>query len=162
AWKKGEAEKEAEIRRQIAGEAEKRELARIAKEPIPPNLESDFQKMHSLYWTARRRWASELSQNDPELFRHLVPCDPVVTVASDVVYFECFSKDESSYGCLLVDRDAFDAGTAGLGTTNVDYSLALYEHFQTLRTYRTSRLLVDPTGFEVAVEGMPDYREEKI
>ena len=26
----------------------------------------------------------------------------------------------------------------GLGTTNVDYSLALYEHFQTLRTYRNA------------------------
>ncbi|MEZ4309869.1 MAG: hypothetical protein R3F14_17665 [Polyangiaceae bacterium] len=35
-----------------------------------------------------------------------------------------------------------------LGTTNVDYSLALYEHFQTLRTYRPTRLLVDPSGFE--------------
>jgi hypothetical protein len=62
-----------------------------------------------------------------------------------------------------VDRDAFrGAQDAGLGTTNVDYSLALYEHFQTLRSYRQTRLVVDPTGFEVSVAGRDDYREEKI
>jgi hypothetical protein len=97
------------------------------------------------------------------MFRHLVPCDPVVTVAPDVVFFECFAKDESSYGCLSVERDAFRGeGTAGLGTTNVDYSLALYDHFQTLRSYRPTRLVVDPAGFEVRVAGREDYREEKI
>ena len=41
---------------------------------------------------ARRQWARELSVNDPELFRHLVPCDPVVTVAPDVVFFEAFAN----------------------------------------------------------------------
>ena len=140
-----------------------RELASASpRSRSAPNLESDFRRMHRIYWDARVRWANELARNDPELFRHLVPCDPVVTVAPDVVFFECFSKDESAYGCLTVDRDALRAGEAGLGTTNVDYSLALYEHFQTLRSYRPTRLLVDPTGFEVKVEGRDDYREEKI
>jgi hypothetical protein len=163
AWKKAEAEREADLRKQIHDDAKRAEIARIAKEPLPPNLDKDFQKMHRIYWSARVQWANELSRNDPELFRHLVPCDPVVTVAPDVVFFECFSKDESSYGCLSVDREAFEgAQEAGLGTTNVDYSLALYEHFQTLRSYRKTRLSVDPTGFEVNVEGSADYREEKI
>ncbi|WP_437717640.1 SWIM zinc finger family protein [Sorangium sp. So ce448] len=163
AWKQQEAEREARLRRELHGEAMKAELARLGSAPRPPNLEADFRKMHKLYWGARVRWANELARSDPQLFRHLVPCDPVVTVAPDVVFFECFSKDESSYGCLSVDRDAFrGAQDAGLGTTNVDYSLALYEHFQTLRSYRPTRLLVDPTGFEVAVEGRGDYREEKI
>jgi len=163
AWKKAEAEREADLRRQFFDEAKKAELAKLAKEPIPPNLESDFRKMHRLYWDARVRWANELARNDPELFRHLVPCDPVVTVAPDVVFFECFSKDESSYGCLSVDRDSFiGSQEAGLGTTNVDYSIALYEHFQTLRSYRKTRLSVDPQGFDVKVEGLPEYREEKI
>lgn len=161
-WKREEAEREAQIRRTLFDAAKKAELNRLAREPIPPNLESDFRKMHRLYWDARVRWANELSRNDPELFRHLVPCDPVVTVADDVVFFECFSKDESAYGCLSVDRGALRGGDAGRGTTNVDYSLALYEHFQTLRSYRSTRLLVDPMGFEVKVEGRDDYREEKI
>jgi hypothetical protein len=162
-WKAEQQRQEAELRRFFVDQAKQQELARISKEPVPPGLEKEFRKMHDLYWRARRQWASELSRNDPEMFRHLVPCDPVVTVAEDAVLFECFSKDESSYGCLLVGRDAFRGETElGLGTTNVDYSLALYEHFQTLRSYRSTRLLVDPRGFEVAVEGRDDYREEKI
>jgi hypothetical protein len=163
AWKKAEDEREKQLRADLFDQAKRAELARIAKEPVPPNLDSDFRKMHRIYWDARVKWANELARNDPDLFRHLVPCDPVVTVAPDVVFFECFSKDESSYGCLSVDRDAFvGAQEAGLGTTNVDYSIALYDHFQTLRTYRKTRLSVDPTGFDVKVEGMAEYREEKI
>ena len=162
AWKKEQAQNDTELRRALFDKAKQAELARIAREPIPKDLDGDFRKMHRLYWDARVRWANELSRNDPELFRHLVPCDPVVTVAPDVVFFECFSKDESAYGCLTVDREALRGADAGLGTTNVDYSLALYDHFQTLRTYRSTRLLVDPTGFEVKVEGREDYREEKI
>lgn len=162
-WREDQVRREAELRAQVTSVAKARELERVGHEPMPAHLEQDFRKMHDLYWRARRRWASELATNDPELFRHLVPCDPVVTVAPDVVFFECFSKDESSYGCLSVDRDAFGGeSAAGLGTTNVDYSLALYDHFQTLRSYRPTRLLVDPTGFEVNVEGLEAYREEKI
>lgn len=163
AWKKAEAQRTTHLHQQIYQDAKLAELAKMKGDQPPPDLEPRFRKMHTLYWTARRRWASELGRNDPELFRHLVPCDPVVTVAPDSVFFECFSKDESSYGCLSVDRGAFtgDQGL-GLGTTNVDYSLGLYEHFQTLRTYRPTRLLVDPTGFQVEVSSRADYREEKI
>lgn len=162
AFKAQRAKEEAEIRRKLTSEAERQALANVTKTKLPPGFDREFKKMHRLYWDARVRWASELAARDPELFRHLVPCDPVVTVAPDAVFFECFSKDESAYGCLLVDRNALRDKTSGLGTTNVDYSLALYDHFQTLRTYRPTRLLVDPTGFEVSVEGNDDYREEKI
>jgi hypothetical protein len=163
AWKAEQQREESELRKQLMTQAKEEVAAKLGKDAPPPNLEADFRKMHGVYWTARRTWAWELQKNDPELFRHLVPCDPVVTVAPDSVFFECFAKDESSYGCLFVDRDAFigDSGF-GLGTTNVDYSLALYDHFQSLRTYRATRLLVDPTGFEVKVEGREEYREEKI
>ena len=162
-WKAEQQRAEASLHRTLFERARKEKLAALGKEAPPPGLEADFRRMHSLYWTARIKWANELARTDPALFRHLVPCDPVVTVAPDVVFFECFAKDESSYGCLFVDRDSFNgAGSAALGTTNVDYSLALYEHFQTLRTYRPTRLLVDPAGFEVKVEGHADLREEKI
>ncbi|AKU96857.1 hypothetical protein AKJ09_03521 [Labilithrix luteola] len=163
AWKDQQAREEAQIRTAVLDRARVEEARKISNEPPPKNLKGDFQKMHRLYWDARVRWANELSRNDPALFRALVPCDPVVTVAPDVVFFECFAKDESAYGCLTVDRNAFGGESAsGLGTTNVDYSLALYEHFQTLRTYRSTRLLVDPTGFEVQNQGGAGYREEKI
>lgn len=132
-------------------------------EPMPPDLEPRFRALRSKYWEARQAYSNYLGKNDPALFRVLVPCDPVVTVAPDAVFFECFSKDESSYGCLTVDRGAFSTQSdVSLGTTNVDYSLALYEEFQRLRTYRTTRFAVDPGGFEVKTEGSADYREEKI
>ncbi|MFT3707794.1 MAG: SWIM zinc finger family protein [Archangium sp.] len=163
AWKAEQDRQEQELRRDIVDQVKRKEVERMRGEAPPPNLRADFQKMHNLYWTARRQWASELARNDPQMFRALVPCDPVVTVAPDTVFFECFAKDESSYGCLFVDRDAFNgSASSGLGTTNVDYSIALYDHFQSLRTYRETRLLVDPTGFEVKVESAGSYREEKI
>lgn len=154
-------EEEAELRAKIAERATEAVLAKLPKAP-PPDLEQRFRRLHALYWSKRRQWARELMKHDPQLFRHLVPCDPIVTVAPDTVFFECFAKDESSYGCLFVERGAFEDQDASLGTTNVDYSLALYEHFQTLRSYRETRLEIDPQGFDVKVEGRPDYREEKI
>lgn len=161
-WKKQQAQEEQELAKRVYEQAKKQKLTHKGKE-IPADLQAQFNKQHHIYWTARRAWAAELSRFDPALFRALVPCDPVVTVAPDVVFFECFSKDESSYGCLSVDREQFRGeGGSGRGTTNVDYSLALYEHFQTLRSYRPTRLLVDPSGFEVKVEGVAEYKEEKI
>jgi hypothetical protein len=149
--------------RQFAFKQARETLLAEQPEPIPAGLERQFKSLRDKYWGARVRYADYLARNDPALFRVLVPCDPVVTVAPDVLFFECFSKDESSYGCLTADRDLFStAADVALGTTNVDYSLALYEEFQRLRTYRRTRFAVDPTGFEVATEGSADYREEKI
>jgi hypothetical protein len=167
AWLESEKVNEEQLRKALFEEEKTKAFTALTREPRPKNLEADFRRLHESYWVARRQWARELSLHDPELFRHLVPCDPVVTVAPDVVFFEAFAKDESSYGCLTVDRNAFktsgkSAVDAGLGTTNVDYSLALYEHFQTLRSYRPPRLLVDPAGFEVRVGASSSVREEKI
>lgn len=150
------------IRSSAAGEA-RAELLVQQPEPIPPGLESRFRSLRKVYWDARQKYANYLNRHDPELWRLLMPCDPVITVAPDVLFFECFSADESSYGCLTVDRGAFSGERdVALGTTNVDYSWALYEHFQKLRNYRETRFLIDPTGFEVQTEEKADYREEKI
>src|SRR5207245_3640085 len=131
------------------------------EEKIPDGLEKRFNSFREKYWSARIKYSDYLTKNDPALWRVLVPCDPVVTVAPDVLFFECFSKDESSYGCLTAERDLFETpGDVALGTTNVDYSLPLYEEFQRLRTYRRTRFAVDPAGFEVRTEGAADYREE--
>ena len=62
-------------------------------------------------------------------------------------------------------RDAFQhESDVSLGTTNVDYSWRLYEHFQTIRSYRETRFTIDPHGFEVQTNesGDGNYREEKI
>jgi hypothetical protein len=162
AYLKRVQEREQRIR-QLAFKSAKEQLLAVEPEPVPLGLEERFGTLREKYWGARIRYADYLARNDPALFRVLVPCDPVVTVAPDVLFFECFSKDESSYGCLTVDREWFATpGDVAVGTTNVDYSLSLYEEFQRLRTYRRTRFAVDPTGFEVSTEGAADYREEKI
>jgi len=162
-WKKQQtAAKQAIYRREL--ERAKKDLAtqRGLTAP-PPGFEGLFEQTRKRYWAARFKLADLLRRDDPELWRWLMPCDPVITVADDVVLFECFSADESSYGCLSVSREGFGNGSAvQLGTTNVDYSWDLYDHFQSLRSYRQTRFLIDPAGFEVETTAAPGYREEKI
>jgi hypothetical protein len=152
-------------------ESYQRELERVKKDlaaerdlsPPPPGFDALFERTRKRYWAARFKLANLMHRDDPELWRWLMPCDPVITVADDVVFFECFSADESSYGCLSVSRDGFGNGSAvQLGTTNVDYSWDLYNHFQSLRSYRQTRFQIDPAGFEVKTDAAPGYREEKI
>src|SRR5690606_32307973 len=130
----------------------------------PSDLDVKYRRSLKRYWQLRSDYSRRLMTRNPRLWRLLTPCDPVITVADDVVFFECFSADQSSYGCLTCDRDTVFSGDASpqLGTTNVDYSWKLYDHFQSLRSYRETRLTVDPSGFEVATQGAAEYREEKI
>lgn len=89
--------------------------------------------------------------------------DPVITVHPDEVFFECFSQDESSYGRLGAGYEVFDeVGEFACGTTNIDYSAALYDEFQKIRTYKETRFEIDPSGFDVRTEGEAEYKEVKI
>src|SRR5262249_23944062 len=94
--------------RNLANKQAREQLLAEEVGSMPAGLEERFQSLRSKYWNARVRYADYLAKNDPALFRVLVPCDPVITIAPDVLFFECFSKDESSYGCLTVNRDAFE------------------------------------------------------
>jgi len=156
---------ESDVRRAASRQAKTaivKESATLADVDVKA-IEKQYRQMRTTYWKARQKYSDHLYRNDPELWRLLVPCDPVITVAPDCLFFECFSADESSYGCLTVDRDAFSGDRdQALGTTNVDYSWSLYEHFQTLRSYRQTRFLIDPSGFEVHNDETNAYREEKI
>ncbi len=155
-------QREAALRRG-AYQAARAELRGRQPLPMPAGLEQRFKELRKTYWDARLKYSDYLSRHDPELWRLLVPCDPVITVAPDVLFFECFSKDESSYGCLTVERHAFSAEeNVTLGTTNVDYSQTLYEEFQKLRSYRRTQFRIDPSGFEVQTHQEANYREEKI
>ncbi len=146
-WKRDERQREAKIRTTEYQRLKQEVLA--ARPDIAPDLEQQYFNKRKRYWSLRDSFSRQLSRRNPELWRQLMPCDPVVTVADDVVFFECFSADQSSYGCLTLDRAAALGKSEGLqfGTTNVDYSWALFDHFQTLRSYRETRLKVDPAGF---------------
>ena len=167
AWKREQQEVARKTHRDAAGVVRDR-VAAAEKLPVAPDLHRSFDASRKKYWAARGKYDAELRQADPDLWRKLVPYDPVITVAPDACLFECFSGDESSYGCLSVDREAA-FGTSDdvrFGTTNVDYSWDLYHHFQTLRSYRQTRFKLDPAGFESATAvsggGGAAHREEKI
>jgi hypothetical protein len=162
-WKKGEQHRLAELRRNTYQQARK-DFESRRNQPLPAGLEAEFNRCRKRYWKARQEYANYLYKHDIQLWRQLMPFDPVITVADDVVFFECFSADESSYGCLSVGRDAGFGPSANtrFGTTNVDYSWDLFDHFQSLRSYRETRFRIDPAGFTVATSERADYREEKI
>jgi hypothetical protein len=165
AYKAEEKRREDELRRVVVKQA--RAAIQEAIPELPESYSADLEKRYNRarkrYWDVRLKYSRYLMKHDQELWRLLVPCDPVITVAPDCVFFECFSADESSYGCLTVDRSAFERERdVTLGTTNVDYSWTLYEHFQRMRSYRETRFLVDPSGFEVQPGAGDGYREEKI
>lgn len=112
------------------------------------------------FWDARRRFYDYTYKRYRDLWFVL---DPVITVHPDEVFFECFSQDESSYGRLGCSYEAFrEMGDVACGTTNVDYSAALYNEFQKIRTYKETKLTVDPSGFEVQTEHEDAYKEVKI
>ena len=161
-WRNAQFQRENEIRRH-ASEEKAAEIERTGVQKPSESLKTDHQKALKRYWASRRELNTWLRKNDHSLWRKLMPYDPVITVADDVLMFECFSADESSYGCLSVDRDCFGSAT-GIrnGTTNVDYSWDLYDNFQSLRTYRETRFNINPEGFNVRTEETADYHEEKI
>ena len=101
-WKKEEERRIADLHRHEHRRA-KQEILSSAKnryQPISKSCSNDPDASIGM----RLQYSNYLRRNDPELWRMLMPCDPVITVADDVVFFECFSADESSYGCLTVDR----------------------------------------------------------
>jgi hypothetical protein len=159
-WKKDEGKRDAAIRRAAVQEFQ----LKMLQQGFAPDLEKQYEQARKRYWDARVQYSAYLRRHDMELWRQLMPCDPVITITEDVALFECFSADESSYGCLSVNRaDGFGASdNVQLGTTNVDYSWDLYHHFQSLRSYRDTRFKVDPGGFEAAIGEAPALREEKI
>jgi len=124
-------------------ELEKRHTARVG-----PFLEAKQRFFRYLYEKNRDFW---------------FVLDPVITVHPDEIFFECFSQDESSYGRLGASYEYFkNVGDFVCGTTNIDYSNALYEEFQKIRSYKTTSLVVDPSGFEVKTTNEDAFKEVKI
>ncbi len=112
------------------------------------------------YNKARQDYFAYLYQKEKDFWFVL---DPVITVHPDEVFFECFSQDEASYGRLGAGYEVFDeVGEFACGTTNIDYSAALYDEFQKIRTYKTTRFEIDPSGFDVQTTGEAEYKEVKI
>lgn len=109
---------------------------------------------------AKKKYFDFLYEKDKDAWFVL---DPVITVHPDEVFFECFSQDESTYGKLSSSYNVFkEINTFECGTTNIDYSSALYNEFQKVRDYKETDFKIDPSGFEVQTGNDDTYKEVKI
>ena len=153
--------KQEEIDRQLLS-VQREEVANGIKE-IQAELNTLNQKSYQRlkpYYDARERFRKYVWKKQLDFY---FVFDPVITVHPDEVFFECFSVDESSYGRLGASYEVFkNINEFACGTTNVDYSAALYDEFQKIRSYKTTKLEVDPSGFEVTTTNEEAYKEVKI
>src|SRR5262249_30515983 len=99
-------------------------------------------------------------RNDPLAFLLL---DPVVTVHPDQVFFEVFSKDEGTYAKLGIDLGVFDlAGRPACGTTNIDFSQALFAGIEQMRSYRQTTLSIGQEAVALTTSAAGKVLEKQI
>lgn len=112
------------------------------------------------FYDSRAKYFQYIYKKERDLWFLL---DPVITVHPDEVFFECFSEDESSYGRLGANYEVFEnVREFACGTTNIDYSAALYDEFQKIRTYKRTKFEIDPSGFELTTTNENAFKEVKI
>jgi hypothetical protein len=72
------------------------------------------------FYEARSKYWKHIYKKNLDLW---IVLDPVITVHPDELFFECFSRDESSYGKLSCSHNVFESvNDFACGTTNIDYS----------------------------------------
>ncbi len=109
---------------------------------------------------AQRAYIDWIQRNDPLAFALL---DPIVTVHPDELFFEVFSKDEGSYAKLAIDWSALDdSGAREFGTTNIDFSQALIDGVQRMRSYRETRVSVGAEAVALSTTSAPEVIEKKV
>src|SRR5262245_5839934 len=117
---------------------------------------------HMGLWQAQQAYFSWLVRNDPLAF---ILLDPIISVHPDEVLFEVFSKDEGTYAKLGFPRAAFALdGEPACGTTNIDFSAALYAGIQQMRSYRETRVGIgrDQVSVATAAATKGEVLEKKI
>lgn len=123
-------------------------------------LRKEKQNIIGPFEKAKRKYFEHIYKHDRDMW---IVLDPVITIHPDELFFECFSKDESSYGRLSCSYEVFTKiNEFKCGTTNIDYSSALYDEFQKIRAYKETRFSIDPSGFEVSTEQQESFKETKI
>ncbi|MGB0845850.1 MAG: hypothetical protein ACPGSM_03950 [Thiolinea sp.] len=101
-----------------------------------------------------------LLKNDPQAWLIL---DPVINVQQDQVSFEVFSKDEGSYAMLSFDHSFFDIdGEVQCGTTNIDYSDALAQGIEQIRSQRDTRFSIGQETVKLQTETAPDLSDTEV
>jgi hypothetical protein len=147
----------------LAGLKAKSSTAKAELEHIEARLgELDHARNERLnpFYRARLQYFNYVYEHEYEL-NYLF--DPVITVHPDEIFFEAFSRDESSYARLGAKRDLFSEVDAfECGTTNIDFSARLAGELDRIRTYRRTEFDIAPSGFAVLSNGKEAHREKKI
>jgi hypothetical protein len=136
------------------------EIAKLTQVKNQLQKEIDSHDAWKDYYKLERDFWKFIKERELSLWLVL---DPVITVHPDMVSFEAFSIDESTYGCLSIEMDEFELlQEPKLGTTNIDFSAKLAKEMERFRTYTKVELSVNPGGFTVDTGVMPEHLEKKI
>jgi hypothetical protein len=99
-------------------------------------------------------------RNDPAAF---ILLDPVVSVHPDEVSFEVFSKDEGAYARLGIALEALELDyQPTCGTTNIDFSPALFAGIEQMRSYRRTRLSIGKEAVKFATTSASEVLEKQV
>jgi hypothetical protein len=141
----------------VRGESARKELETL--EARRAELDRRRDRRLAPFHKARLEYFRAVCENEYELQFLL---DPVITVHPDEIFFEAFSRDESSYARLGVDHEAFASIDAfECGTTNIDFSRRLATELSRIRRYRRTTFDINPGGLAVSTEE-GTYKEKKI
>ncbi len=141
-----------------SAEADGEKISAVQKELS--DVRKEKEKILAPFNKAKQKYFNHIYNSDRDMW---IVLDPIITVHPDELFFECFSKDESSYGRLSCSYEVFTKiNEFKCGTTNIDYSSALYEEFQKIRDYKETKFSIDPSGFEVSTEQQETFKETKI
>jgi hypothetical protein len=125
-------------------------------------LDAQREERKRPFYEARKKYVDYVYTHEYEL-NYLY--DPVITVHPDEVFFEAFSKDESSYARLGAKHSLFTrVDQLQCGTTNIDFSHTLNRQLDRIRTYRKTDFDIAPGGLTVTTSGPGGgtHKEKKI
>lgn len=125
-------------------------------------LEAKRKERLKPFHEARQRYFEHVYTHQYEL-NYLF--DPVITVHPDEVFFEAFSRDESSYARLGARHSLFSRiDELQCGTTNIDFSHKLNRQLDRIRSYRKTDFDIAPGGLTVTTSGPGGgvHKEKKI
>jgi len=123
-------------------------------------IRSEKHKILGPFNKAKQQYFNHIYKTNKDLW---IILDPIITVHPDELFFECFSQDESTYARLSCNYEVFTKiDDFKCGTTNIDYSSTLYDEFQKIRSYKETKFVIDPSGFEINTADQESFKETKI
>ncbi|MFO0722544.1 MAG: SWIM zinc finger family protein [Myxococcota bacterium] len=106
-------------------------------------LAKSGKKATQAVWDAQKRF---LEAQYGEALAEETPLDPIVTASEEGLRFEVFSKDESAYGSVFIDKSALLGAPKVQGSSSLELSPAALKAISKIRAYRKTTLTLAPAG----------------